>query len=268
MTLHFAATQALLDLDATPVLQGAGDIENLLPEDEYDKVAEVPQLDIQGLVIERIALENPDIILVPNMVDEDVVEQLREIAPVYIYMHGGKDRSDWQGRGDQIAEAMNLTTELDDVKAQLAERQEQISGEYADTLSEIRTAHIAAWNDSEFGIVGPDSMSGRILSPTGLQWDENTTALTRDIDGQELSQSTEEITATLGDADVIFYSSDLFGGTLPELDEVMVMPAFRDLPAVRDGEVYPLGKQTIAGYIDSFNVLDFLEDALREMQER
>lgn len=270
VTLHFAATEALLDLGVAPVLQGqgSGGLEKLLPEDEYEKVKDVPQVELGAdMNVEEIAQADPDIILAADMVDPAVVGQLREFAPVYVYTHK-KDRSNWQGRSDQIADAMNLTSELDDVKAELKERQQEIADKYKGTLADTHIAMFAAWKPNEFTIVGPESMPGRILTPAGLQWDDTTTGLTEGIDGEELKQSTERITSTLNGADAIFYGTELFGDPAEETGSVLEMPAYKVLPAVEDGKSYPIGKQTIAGYMDAFNMLDFLEDALKKLQQR
>lgn len=267
VTLHFAATEALLDLGVTPVLQGSGDLQTLLPADEYAKVKDVPQLELGAdLNVEEIAQADPDIILAADMVDKKIVEQLKEIAPVYVYTHK-KDRANWEGRGDQIADAMNLGDKLDEVKTELKERQQEIADTYKDTLAGFDAALFSAWIDNEFSIVGPESMPGHILTPAGLRWDPTTTDLTKGIDGQELNQSTEKITSTLQDADVIFYGTDLPGTPSPETDAVLQMQAYQDLPAVKAGKSFPIGKPAIAGYMDAFNVLDFLEAALKELEK-
>lgn len=267
VSLHFAATEALLDLGVTPVLQGSGDLKTLLPAHEYELVKDVPQLELgSDLNVEEIAQAEPDIILAADMVDKEVINQLKEIAPVYVYTHK-KDRANWEGRGDQIADAMNLSDRLEDAKTRLKDRQEEIAGEYRDTLASFDAALFGAWSESEFGIVGPESMPGHILTPAGLQWDATTTDLTKDIDGQELNQSTEKITSTLSDADVVFYSTDLFGEPAVDTGSVLDMQAYRELPAVKAGKSFPIGKQTIAGYLDAFNVLDFLEAALKELED-
>jgi hypothetical protein len=166
----------------------------------------IPQLDQGDTDVEKIAQADPDLILVPNATEQTTVYQLREIAPVYIYTHSGKGRSDWTGRNDQIADAMNLNGKLDDVKKRLADRQAQIAAEHKETLATVRAALFTVGgsrnggsSEGGFGIAGPDSMSGRVLGPAGLQWDDTTTGLTAGIDGQSLSLSDEKITSTFSD---------------------------------------------------------------------
>lgn len=275
VTLHFNATQSLLSLGVTPVLQATGNLEALLPAEEYAKVKDIPQLDQGDTDIEKIAQADPDLILVPNATEDTTVAQLRDIAPVYVYTHSGKGRSDWKGRSDEIADAMNLNGKLDDVKARLADRQSQIATEHGETLGKIRAALFTVGGSrgggssaGGFGIAGPDSMSGRVLGPAGLRWDDRTTDLTAGIDGQSLSLSDEQITSTLSDADVLFYATDIFGEGTPELETMRGLAAFQDLPAAQAGKVYPVGKQLVAGYMDAFNNLDFLESALQDLENR
>lgn len=265
VALHFGATEPLLDLGVTPVLQGTIDVDAFLPEEEADKMRDVPQLDLTNLNIELIAEEEPDIILAADMVDKGIVDQLRDIAPVYVYTHS-KDRGNWEGRSDQIADAMNLSDRLDGLKVDLKDRQEEIAAQYGDALAGFTSAQFASWSDGEFAVVGTESMPGRIFGPTGLQWDAVTTEMTKDLDGAELVQSNEKITTTLQDADVLLYSTDLFGEINEYTSDLMEMSSYKDLPAVKAGKVFPIGKQTIAGYMDAFNALDFLEAALKELE--
>jgi iron complex transport system substrate-binding protein len=265
-TLHFAATEALLDLGVAPVVQGSGNLKSLLPADDYEKVKDVPQLDQSDTDIEKIAQAKPDIILAADMVDKQTVEQLRDIAPVYVYTHA-KDRSNWEGRGDQIADAMNLGDKLDDVKKELKDRQQEIADKYKGTLEGFRGALFGGWKENSFTVIGPESMPGRILAPAGLQWDATTTDMTKGIDGQELSQSVENLPSTLKDADAVFYGTDLFGKPAVDTGSVLELQAYKDLPAVKAGKSFPIGKQTIAGYMDAFNALDFLEDALKKLEQ-
>ena len=69
VTLHFAATEALVDLGLAPVGQG-GYTEGLLPSEKAKDIENVPQVsEREGIELEAIAALEPDLILVPNYVE-------------------------------------------------------------------------------------------------------------------------------------------------------------------------------------------------------
>src|SRR5690606_32133530 len=67
-TLHYAATQPVLDLGLTPVGQGVFE-EGIIPEDQVDTVGDIPVItnDATEPELEKVAGVEPDLILAPNV---------------------------------------------------------------------------------------------------------------------------------------------------------------------------------------------------------
>lgn len=264
--LHFAGVQALLDLGLTPAAMPSNWERGLLTDEQYEKVKDLPEIGGGGGVdVEQIAQLDPDLILVPNMIEADVVDQLREVAPSYIYMHGGEDRGDWDGRVGQIADALNRTDEAEEKARELEERQAELAEKHADIVSDIRVSMFGAWDAGEFSANGSGSMIGKIITPVGVQFADGVEDATRDADGYEQTLSTERIGSTFGDSDVIFYSVLLDGSVDEDTDGIMEMDAFKALDAARDDHVFGLGKSTIAGYTDANYALDSLDEVLTQL---
>lgn len=241
----------------------------LLTEEQFEQVEDLPVISTAGEVnVEEIAGLDPDLILVPNMIEPEVTDQLREVAPSYIYTHGGEARGEWDSRVAQIADVVNRTEEAEALAEELAARQEELAEKHADIVGDLRVSMFGAWEASEFSANGSGSMLGKIITPVGLQFADGVEDATHDADSYEQSLSTEEITSTFGDSDVIFHS-ELLGGSTDgsETEAVLAMPTFQALPAAQDDHVFGIGKSTIAGYTDANYVLDRLDEILTELGE-
>src|SRR5699024_8057591 len=105
-TLHYAATETLMDLDAPPVAQGAYQ-ETAVPEEWVDELGDIPVAAQQEPDLEKLAEAEPDLILSPNVYDSEMIEQLEEIAPVYQFTLRGGERGDWKQRVGEVADAVN-----------------------------------------------------------------------------------------------------------------------------------------------------------------
>src|SRR5699024_3175821 len=105
-TLHYAATETLMDLDAPSVAhgpyQGAA-----VPEEWLDELGDLPVAAQQEPDLEKLAEAEPDLILSQNVYDSEMIEQLEEIAPVYQFTLRGGERGDWKQRVGEVADAVN-----------------------------------------------------------------------------------------------------------------------------------------------------------------
>lgn len=266
VTLHFAATEALVDLGLVPVGQG-GYSDGLLPADKAKDIENVPIVnDRDDMELEAIAALEPDLILVPNYVEGEELEQLRAIAPSYVYTHGGEIRSNWNGPVAQIADAVNQTDKIDELETALAQRQAEIKDTYSDVLSKHKFAVINSYNEQEVDLNSDTSMLGKILGPAGVKWSDDENAIVGDEEGGELTVSLERINDAVGEADVLFYGTDLARNPSDNWAKLTEEDLYKNLKAVQNEQVYPIGKMTVAGYTDAMFTLDVLEEALQDLQ--
>src|SRR5699024_9930117 len=89
-TLHYAATETLMDLDAPPVAQGAYE-EPAVPEDWVDEVGDIPVASQQEPDLEKLAEAEPDLILSQDVYDVEVNEQRKEIT--LVVQHNARERA-------------------------------------------------------------------------------------------------------------------------------------------------------------------------------
>lgn len=265
VTLHYAATQPLLDLDVMPVGQGSFE-EGILPEDLVADVEEIPVVTDQSEPqLEEIAELDPDLILAPNVYDDEVMEKLEALSPVYTFTLRGGDRANWQQRTEEVAEAINRPAKADELAAEFKARQKKIAKKYANVTDSTTVAVIGAFEESNFYAWGENNMTGTLLMPLGFTWSKQENRAVADEPEPEATVSHEQIVSTVGDADVLFLDSDLRGETNSFLKSLAQTPLYQQIPAVKAGHAYPAGKNTVAGYTDAHYTLDMVEKALQDM---
>lgn len=267
VTLHYAATQPVLDLGFTPVGQGAFE-EGILPEEVVDEVEAIPVVTEQSEPkLEEIAALEPDLILAPNIYEEEVSEQLRAVAPVYTFTLRGGDRAKWAQRTEEIADALGVPERAEELANAFEDRQREIAETYADVTRDKTVAVIGAYEENNFYVWGEDNMTGTLLTPLGFTWSEQANATVADEPEPEATVSNERLASAVGDADVLFLDSDLRGEVNGFMEDLQATTLYEELPAVRAGHAYPAGKNTVAGYTDANYTLDRVEEALRDMRE-
>ncbi|WP_051217914.1 ABC transporter substrate-binding protein [Nocardioides insulae] len=267
VTLHYAATQSVLDLGAPLVGQGVVE-EDILPEDEVEEVMAIPIVatDSSEPDLEQIAGVEPDLVLAPNTLEEEVLDQLRDVAPVYVFTLRGGDRANWTQRVDEVADALGREEEKEELATEFEARQSELAAEYADVIEGKSVGVIGAFEENNFYAWGEDNMTATILLPLGFTWSAQENAVVEGEEEPEATVSFEKIGSTVGDADILFLDSDFREQVNPFMEGLQKTTLYQDLPAVKAGHDYPGGKNTVAGYTDANYVLDRVEDALQDIQ--
>lgn len=277
VTLHYAATETLMDLDMPPAGQGAIGQESTIPEEWLDELGDIPIVAQQEPDLEQIAEVSPDIILAPNVYEQSMIDQLQEIAPVYQFTLRGGDRADWKGRVGEVADAVNKTDEIEQLDSDFEAEKKKIGDEYADVTEGMTIGAVSSFTENTAYLWGSENMLGSLLEPLGFDWsaDEDkavekyATVQEGNKSGEpepEAEISLEVLDKSLSDADIIFVNSDLRGDYDKLTKDMMDSAVFKELPAVKAGHVYPIGKATIAGYSDAKYGIEMAEKAVQEYQ--
>ncbi|MFF0108182.1 ABC transporter substrate-binding protein [Streptomyces hirsutus] len=265
VTTHYAATQPVLDLGFTPVGQASFE-PGIIPEDILDKVEAVPVVTAQGEPdLEKIAGAEPDLIFAPNVYEEEVVEQLKEVAPVYLFTLRGGDRAKWTQRTDEVADALGVPEKADELAEKFEARQKKMAQTHADVIEGRSVAVIGAFEENNFYAWGENNMTGTLLLPLGFTWSQQENETVEGEAEPEAAVSHEKLASTVSDADVVLLDSNLRGEVNPFMAALQKTALYKDLPAVKAGNAYVAGKNTVAGYTDANYTLDRVEEALEEM---
>lgn len=257
VVLHYAGTQAMMDLGLNPIGTGpAGqhgdDGEPYVPPELWARLKDVPIVVDQGTPqIETIAAMEPDLILAPNITKPEMATQLQALAPVFQFTLRGGRRKDWQGRVEEVADALNQTDRFEQLRTEFATELEINAKEYAEQTKGLVTAVIASYEDGTFYAWGQDNMQGTILTPLGLSWSPAENAAVAGEKEPERQLSMENLLPTIGDADLIFYDTNIHDEAGSGLPRVQASPMYQQLPAVQKGNAFPFGKNTVAGFSDA-----------------
>lgn len=277
-TLHYAATEALMDLELPPVGQGEFQ-EPAVPEEWVDQLGDIPVVAQEEPDLEKLAEVSPDLILAPNIYEPDMIKQLEEIAPVYQFTLRGGDRANWQQRVEEVAEAINQTDELKELDSDFKAKQKEIAEEYGDVTKGTKVGVVSSFEDNSAYLWGSENMAGTLLTPLGFDWsadeDDSVKKYAKASQGgnksgvkePEAQISMEVLDKSLSDADIIFVTSNMRGEYDKLTKTMMDSAVFKELPAAKAGQVYPQGKATIAGYSDAEYGVEMAEKAIKEYQK-
>lgn len=264
VTLHYAATQAMLDLGAIPV--GMGNVpEPVVPVDQWAKIKDIPQIKTTEPDIEAIAALEPDLILLHNAAEEDVAAQLAKIAPVYKFTLRGGKRAEWDSRVKEVADALNRSEALTALQSDFGARLQEIATKYADTIRGKTVGAIASFEENNIYVWGAQNMPGTLLIPLGFQWSQQSDAAVAKEKEPEATISNERIGQVYGDVDVLFFDTDTRAQPSALMQAVQQTPLYAELPAVKTNQAFPFGKTTIAGYGDAYYSLGQIEQALQQI---
>lgn len=206
--------------------------------------------------LELVLALDPDLILMGGFTDEDVLAQLRDIAPVVNTFTLGET---WQTHFARVGEVLNMQAEVEAFLAAYDQRVAEITealGEHADD-----TVSIVRWNPDGPGIMLRDAFSSRVLADLGLQRPENQ-------QGEGVGHTPPLSLEDLGqiDADWIFIGTlATEGDAVDAMQEAIETPLFQQLGAVQNGQLVFIDGSlwtSIGGPIAALKVLDDVEAAI------
>ncbi|WTR18395.1 ABC transporter substrate-binding protein [Streptomyces sp. NBC_00138] len=196
--------------------------------------------------IERIAALHPDLILGPtpgSRYDNSpgAMRKAKELAPVFPVDFGTS--GDWRGPLADTARAVNRTAVHDKLKADYEADATRLRGAYTGLLGRTRIGVLSYAQNGNYSLDLPDGSDGVVLRDTGVTWGRAGKA--NGDNGVELSL--EEI-GRLDDCDLLLYRADAKGAPAGGLADVLRLPGWAHLPAVRAGHAYPITWNDVCSY--------------------
>ena len=241
----------LVALDVTPVVQWSvndGDSIQFYLEDELGDLPTIPY----DLPYEAVLEHEPDLILIRDAVEEDQLNQYRQIAPTYVL---NSSPTEWRDTllelGEVLGEEEAANQAIDDYDAR-AEETAALVSEQADGESAA-----AVWlvNDALF-VVHPERSSGAVLyGDAGFEIPEVVSQLSADADWAAISL--EELAQM--EVDHLFFINDDTDLSLSD-DRL-----WQNIPAVQNDAVYTFDSQSAwlyYGPVANTQVLSFIEEAI------
>lgn len=258
VALSEADLDSLLALGVKPVgtVQGRG--QTGTPRYLGDRAAGIPIVGaINAPNIEAVLAAQPDLILAGNLADEQILAQLRLIAPTVVTFQTGEH---WRTIFQRVAETVGKTAEAQAVlqayEARLAEVRASL-GERANA-----EVSIVRWNAQGPVYMLPGAFSSTVIADLGLRRPAHQQSGTGT--GHSPTLSLEML--DLLDADWIFVGTLAAEGEAVEaMTQVMNTPAFQQLNAVKEGHITLVDGSlwsSAIGPIAAMAILDDVEKAL------
>lgn len=258
VALSEADLDSLLALGVKPVgtVQGRG--QTGTPRYLGDRAAGIPIVGaINAPNIEAVLAAQPDLILAGNLADEQILAQLRLIAPTVVTFQTGEH---WRTIFQRVAETVGKTAEAQAVlqayEARLAEVRASL-GERANA-----EVSIVRWNAQGPVYMLPGAFSSTVIADLGLRRPAHQQSGTGT--GHSPTLSLEML--DLLDADWIFVGTLApEGEAVAAMTQVMNTPAFQQLNAVKEGHITLVDGSlwsSAIGPIAAMAILDDVEKAL------
>ncbi|MGN7284665.1 ABC transporter substrate-binding protein [Shouchella rhizosphaerae] len=257
-------TEALLALGVTPV----GAVKSWLGDPWYDHIAEqMEEVEVVGDEmqpnIEAIAALEPDLIIGTKVRQEEVYEQLREIAPTIM---SETLSGDWQENFQLYADAINQHDAGVKLLADFQQRIEEAKSELGDKTS--TEVSIVRFLPTGARIYFRDSFSGVMLEQLGFARPE-----TQDKEGLAEEITKERIPEM--DGDIMFYfiwEEDLEARTgAKNAKEWQEEPLWKNLEVVKSNRAYEVDEaiwNTSGGILSANLMLDELLSYFSDDQEK
>lgn len=222
------------------------------------KLRAIPDIgEITATNTEKVAARRPDLILGPtpgSTYDNSpgAMAKLAKIAPTATIDFGAT--GDWRGPYEQAADEVNRVVEHDRLKQAYLHAVARVKAARADAIASTTIASLNYAQDGNFSVDLAPSSAGVVYSDLGLTF----TAPARGTGANGVELSTERLDA-LADATMIVYRADTSGAPQNGLADVLALPAWQELPAVKAGNVFPITWIDLCGYRWAQSALEQLD---------
>lgn len=241
----------LVALDVMPAAQwsiGDGEGVQFYLQDELGDVPTIPY----DLPYESVLEYEPDLIIIRDQIEQDMLDQYQQIAPTYVM---NASPADWRGTLTELGAILNREEAADEVIEAYESRVE----ETAELVSERANGETAAaiWMiDTTLFVVHPQRSSGAVLyGDAGFETPDVLNDLSDEADWASISL--EELADM--DVDHLFLITD---DDEPALTEDRL---WQNIPAVENENVYTFDSQSAwlyYGPIANEQVLGFIDQSL------
>lgn len=238
----------------------------------YDEITKVAGETAAETNYEAVAKVDPDLIVigVPTPVLSDIdLDRLESIAPVVAI--GPSVPDGWREESRQQADAAGALDGYEEAKAVYEEKAAELEEKYAAALDGMQFGHVGAYGDVTEGTFHREfagSWGTNIASDIGVTYYGEVKEKGGGSADVTEYPSIEELPESLGEADAITYTLQPDGTPAPEVEYVLDSPLWKNLPAVKAGNVFGLRYTEAATYGSALRTLDAIDEALAPLLEK
>ncbi|MEV4377067.1 ABC transporter substrate-binding protein [Streptosporangium sp. NPDC049644] len=221
---------------------------------------------------EAVAKAKPDLIVIgvpkPALGDIDM-KRLESIAPVVAI--GPSVPSAWRELSRRQSDAAGRLSDFETAKAAYEKRTAELTEKYKGALDGMKFGHVGAYGDVTEGTFQREftgSWGTNIASDIGVTYYGEV----KEKGGGSLDvgeyPSIEELPDSFAEADAITYTLESDGSVSKPVQYVLDSKLWKNLPAVKAGNVFPLRYTEAATYGSALKTLDSIDEALAPLLGR
>jgi iron complex transport system substrate-binding protein len=218
---------------------------------------------------EAIARVDPDLIVIgvpaPILTDVDV-QLLASVAPVVAI--GPTIPAAWREVSQRQADAAGVLPAFEALRGEYEAEAAGLEQKYSSALGPLRFGHVGAYGEVARGNFQREfdgSWGTNILNDIGVRYYGQVQEPGPGSRAVSEYPSMEELTESLGEADVITYSAEPDGSLAEGVQQVLDSPLWQKLPAVQAGRTIPIRYTEAATYRAGLTALDAADDALASL---
>ncbi|MGP2441826.1 ABC transporter substrate-binding protein [Streptomyces sp. JW3] len=238
----------------------------------YKKLTKVAGESAAETNYEAIAEAEPDLIVlgVPTPVLGDIdMKRLKSIAPVVAI--GPTVPAQWREVSRKHADAAGVLDAYQATKAAYEAKAAELKKKYQGALVGLKFGHVGAYGDTskgtfqrEFG----DSWGTSVAQDIGAAYYGKVKKAGPGSQSVSEYPSIEELSDSLGAADVITYSVDPDGSVPESVKYAMESKLWQNLPAVEKHLTFPIAYTEAATYGDALKTLDAIDTSFAPLLDR
>jgi iron complex transport system substrate-binding protein len=240
----------------------------MTPEDKatYDGLEKVAGELATETDYEAIAKVDPDLIVIgvpaPILAEVDV-ERLESVAPVVAI--GPTIPAAWREVSRKQVDAAGVLPAHDALRSEYEARAAELREKYAPVVGRLKFGHVGAYGEVARGTFQREfdgSWGTNVLNDVGVEYYGQVKEPGPGSRAVSEYPSMEEISASLGEADVITYSVNPDGSVKEGVQQVLDSPLWPTMPAVHAGRTIPIRYTEAATYQSALETLEAVDEAL------
>ncbi len=246
----------------------------MTPEDlkTYESLEKIAGETAAETNYEAVAQAKPDLIVIgvpkPALGDIDL-DRLKSIAPVVAI--GPTTPDAWRDLSRRQSDAAGRLGDFDTAKNAYDQKAAALKKKYQDALSGMKFGHVGAYGDVAEGTFQREfggSWGTNIAQDLGVTYYGEVKS--KGGNARDVSEypSIEELPQSFGEADAITYTVDPDGTVSEQVQYVLDSKLWKNLPAVKAGQAYPLRYTEAATYGSALKTLDAIDQALAPVLDR
>lgn len=187
---------------------------------------------------EKLVALDPDLIILPNFLDQKVVEAVSKIAPTVVMNYSEDAFTRLKKLGDVAGVQGASDKWLSAYDAKVKKKREEVSS----IVKEGTTATaFVLHSDKKLYVYGTQRLGPTMYDALGFKQSDKVKQLFANEPNALWKEISLEVLPEYAADHIFIVSSKMDGKTVPEMDELLSSPIWKNVPAVKNGKAHVVG---------------------------